>query len=318
MGFYAPAQIVREMQEPASHKGAIAARAVDVNHSLFDCTLERDGRGAPALRLGLRQLDGFHAEWAERLVAARRAGPFDSVERLARRARLPARAMRLLADADAFRSLGLDRREALWQVRRLPDDDALPLFAAANARELGEDADAFLPAMPLREHVAADYQTTRLSLKGHPMGILRPLFAREGIVAAGALAEARDGARVKVAGVVLVRQRPGKGNAVFMTLEDETGIANIVLWATKLGRYRKEVMAARLMEVHGRVQKGPPGVIHVMAERLEDRTAELARLSDAHETAIALSRADEVLRPQIARGGHPRNVRVLPKSRDFH
>jgi error-prone DNA polymerase len=318
MGFYAPAQIVREMQEPAPHKGAIAARAVDVNHSLYDCTLERDARGALALRLGFRQLDGFHAEWAERLAAARASGPFDDVERLARRARLPARALRLLADADAFRSMGLDRREALWAARRVPDDDALPLFAAASARELGEDADAFLPAMALREHVAADYQTARLSLKGHPMGILRPLFAGEGFLPCAGLEAARDGAWVKVAGVVLVRQRPGKGNAVFMTLEDETGVANIVLWATKLARYRKEVMGARLLAVAGRVQKGPPGVIHVMAERLEDRTAELGRLSDAHETATRLSRADEVLRPQIPRGGHPRNVRILPRSRDFH
>lgn len=355
MGFYAPAQIVREAQE----NGGVEPRPIDVNSSAWDNLLEevfdepiphpeepRSGvskddpecagsilRDAPpallrmrarevkpnrlALRLGLRQLDGFKEEWAERLIAARGEGYCD-VEGLARRARLPARAMRLLADADAFRSLGLDRREALWAVRRLPDDEALPLFEVAKARELGEEPAAALPVMPLAEHVVADYQTVRLSLKAHPMGLLRPRFAGAGVVTCAAIAAGRDGAWANVAGVVLVRQRPGKGNAIFITLEDETGIANIVLWARDFARFRREVMAARLLLVEGRVQKSQEGVVHLMARRVFDRSADLLSLSDTHRAEIALSRADEFLHPQHPRAGHPRNVRILPKSRDFH
>ncbi|MBN9439335.1 error-prone DNA polymerase [Bosea sp. (in: a-proteobacteria)] len=316
MGFYAPAQIVREAQE----NGGVEPRPIDVNSSAWDNLLEPAAPGwkSPwALRLGLRQLDGFKEEWAERLIAARGEG-YRDVEGLARRARLPARAMRLLADADAFRSLGLDRREALWAVRRLPDDEALPLFEVAKARELGEEPAAALPVMPLAEHVVADYQTVRLSLKGHPMGLLRPRFAGAGVVTCAAIAAGRDGAWASVAGVVLVRQRPGKGNAIFITLEDETGIANIVLWARDFARFRREVMAARLLLVEGRVQKSQEGVVHLMARRVFDRSADLLGLSDTHRAEIALSRADEFLHPQHQRAGHPRNVRILPKSRDFH
>ena len=196
-------------------------------------------------------------------------------------------------------------------IRDRPDE--LPLFAAARARELGEEPPAALPAMPLSEEVAADYQTTRLSLKGHPMAFLRPVFDREGALPCAALADCRNGARAKVAGVVLVRQRPGKGNAIFATLEDEGGIANIVIWARLFERFRREVMAARLMLVEGELQKSREGVIHLMASRIHDRTAELARLSEAHQATTQLSRADEFVHPQ-----HPRNVRILPRSRDFH
>ena len=253
-----------------------------------------------------------------RLTQARLA-PFDSVETLAVKANLPARAMRLLADADAFRSISMDRREALWAVRRLPDDDPLPLFAAADARELGQEASANLPVMPLGEHVVADYQTVRLSLKAHPMGLLRDLFRRERVASCAETAARSNGAWTRTAGVVLVRQRPGKGNAIFMTLEDETGIANIVLWARQFERYRREVMGARLLLVEGRVQKSREGVVHLMAERLTDRTVELSRLSDNRIAEPALARADEIARPQYPRvSNHPRDVRVLPPSRDFH
>jgi error-prone DNA polymerase len=316
MGFYAPAQIVREAQE----NGGVEPRPIDVNSSAWDNLLEP---GAPdwespwALRLGLRQLDGFKQDWAERLAGARGEG-YRDVEELTRRARLPARAMRLLADADAFRSLGLDRREALWAVRRLPDDEALPLFEAAQARELGAERAMALPSMPLAEHVVADYQTARLSLKGHPMGLLRPRFARERVASCAQISETRDGTWASVAGVVLVRQRPGKGNAIFITLEDETGITNVVLWARDFERFRREVMAARLLLVEGRVQKSPEGVVHLMAKRVIDRSAELLSLSDTHRAEIVLTRADEFKHPQAPRARHPRNVRILPKSRDFH
>src|SRR5690606_8583315 len=220
--------------------------------------------------------------------------------------------------ADAFRSLGLDRREALWAVRRLPDDDALPLFAAADAPELGEEPDAHLPRMPLPEHIAADYQTLRLSLKGHPMQILRPIFEREGVATCAATSGSDGGRRLRTAGVVLVRQRPGAGNAIFITLEDETGITNVVLWLRTFEKFRREVMGARLLLIEGKVQRSPEGVVHLMAEKVCDRSAELYRLSDDHEARAELSRSDVFLNPQPPRSHHPREVRILPKSRDFH
>ena len=309
MGFYAPAQLVRCAVE---HK--VDVRGVDVNFSDWDNALEGE-----ALRLGLRQIDGFRAVWAEGIMGAR---PFDSIEALARNARLPPRALRLLADADALRSLGFDRREGAWEVRRTPVDE-LPLFAAANARELGLEPDANLPAMQLGEHVAADYQTIRLSLKAHPMQFLRGHFDRENVLTCAATAASKSGARLKTAGIVLVRQRPGKGNAIFATIEDETGITNVVIWARLFERYRRAVMAARLMLVEGELQRSPEGVMHLMASRIEDRSAALSLLSQTHVTSPAYARADEVARPQYPRGAgrtssHPRGVRTIPKSRDFH
>ncbi|PTQ08627.1 error-prone DNA polymerase [Sphingomonas oleivorans] len=306
MGFYAPAQIVRDAR---AH--GVEVLGIDMNHSGWDNSLERDASGKIALRLGFRQIDGFRVEWADAMVAARGDG-FASIEALARAAALPPRALNLLADADAIRSIGLDRRQALWEVRRTPGAE-LPLFAAASARELGEEADAVLPEMPLSEHVVADYQTARLSLKGHPMQFLRPIFAAERVMSCAEVGAAKDGRRVKVAGVVLVRQRPGKGNAIFVTLEDETGVTNILLWARDFERHRRAVMAARLMLVEGQVQKSPEGIVHLMASRVSDRTHELGRLSSAH---MAPPRTGEsaAARPS----GHPRNVRILPGSRDFH
>ena len=312
MGFYAPAQIVRGAAEHG-----VEVRCVDVNHSGWDNHLERRADGALALRLGFRQIDGFRQANAERIVSAR-THPYAGIEELAARAELRVPALRQLADADAFRTLSLDRRAALWAVRRLPDDDALPLFAAARTRELGADADARLPAMPRAEHIAADYQTVRLSLKGHPMGVLRPVFAAEGLLAAVQMNARPDGASAKVAGVVLVRQRPGNGKAIFITLEDETGIVNVILWARTFERNRASIMAARLLEVSGIVQKSKEGVIHILAARVADRTAELQRLSDTHTPTIAPTRADEFVHPQYPRVAHPRQVRVIPKSRDFH
>jgi error-prone DNA polymerase len=194
----------------------------------------------------------------------------------------------------------------------------LPLFAAAEARELAKEPDARLPVMDLGEEIAADYQTIRLSLKGHPMQILRPVFEAEGLKSATGIAASKNGAPGKVAGIVLVRQRPGEGKAIFVTLEDETGVTNIIMWARTFERFRNTVMSARLMEVHGEVQRSPEGIIHVMAHRLFDRSALLATLSEAHKPNIVLSRADEFLHPQHPRHGHPRNVRTFPRSRDFH
>ncbi len=312
MGFYAPAQIVRDAKEHG-----VEIRAIDINHSEWDNTLERDHRGALALRLGFRQLDGLHEEMMRRVSVVRGEG-FKTVEALARRAELNALHMRKLADGDCFRSIGLDRRQALWAVRRLPDDDPLPLFAFARAAELGAEEDAALPAMSLGEHVATDYQTMRLSLKSHPMAILREHFTQEKILSCAVATAKTDGAWIRVAGVVLVRQRPGKGNAIFITIEDETGVANLVLWTRQFEQFRGAVMGARLMFVEGRLQKSPEGVVHVMVQRVNDRSADLLKLSETDETKIELTRADEFLHPRVSRGSHPRDVRVLPKSRDFH
>jgi error-prone DNA polymerase len=326
MGFYAPAQIVRDAVEHG-----VEARPPDVNASAWDATLEEREDGALALRLGLRQIDGFREEWAQRIVS-RRAGFYASAEALQRRAGLPKAALVRLAEADAMRSLGLDRREAAWAVRRLPDDLALPLFEAAGAEELAEEPLVTLPAMPMPEHVVADYQTLRLSLKGHPIGFLRPRFAAERVVTCRPGQAMADGRRVRAAGVVLVRQRPGSAQGVvFMTLEDETGIANVVVWPSLMERFRKEVMGARLPLVEGRIQRSPEGIVHLVAERLADRSGDLAllaedRLSLQGDMPIPLANADEVRRPvpeNRVSGGHsprrhPRDVRILPKSRDFH
>jgi error-prone DNA polymerase len=266
-------------------------------------------------------------DWAERIVAARTRRPFTSLEDFARDTALPKRALILLADADAFRSIGLDRRAALWAVRRLPDDIPLPLFEIAVAREQPDENARPLPLMPLPEQVVADYQTIRLSLKGHPMEFLRPMFTAERVVACEAVSHANDKKRVRCAGVVLVRQRPGSAKGVvFMTLEDETGTANIVVWPKVMEQFRKEVMGARLILVEGYIQSSPEQVTHLVAQRLFDRSSDLTNLANdalarkhvlPYGTPLNDDRRDHPENPaqQIR---HPRNVRILPRSRDFH
>jgi error-prone DNA polymerase len=270
-------------------------------------------------------------DWADRIVAARNRRPFTSLEDFARDTALPKRALVLLADADAFRSLGLDRRAALWAVRRLPDDLPLPLFETAAAREQPDEQAKPLPSMPLPEHVVADYQTIRLSLKGHPMEFLRTKFEREGVIACSSVSDARDRQHVRCAGVVLVRQRPGSAKGVvFMTLEDETGIANIVVWPKVMERFRKEVMGSRLILVEGTIQSSPEKVVHLVAERLFDRSGDLLDLANdegrrkhampADATVVEPLNDDRREHPDnpAQKIRHPRNVRILPPSRDFH
>jgi len=308
MGFYAPAQIVRDAREHG-----VEVREADVNHSDWDCTLE-DG----ALRLGLRQVDGLHVEAAERVVAHR---PYSTVEELRTRGRVPVHAIQRLAAADAFRSMGLDRRAALWDSRALRQAPDLPLFAHAEARDEGaEETPAQLPAMPLAEHVISDYQTIRLSLKAHPMQFLRAHYSAQKFVTAGQLNSLKDGKRLSMAGVVLIRQRPGTSKGVvFITIEDETGIANLVVWPHVFEKQRKIVMGARLMAVHGVVQKDPDSaVIHVVAARLEDHTPLLSRLSDDSLLPSRLEKADHAGSWGRPQSRHPRNVEIIPKSRDFH
>ena len=175
-----------------------------------------------------------------------------------------------------------------------------------------------LPTMHLGEHVVADYQTIRLSLKTHPMALLRPVFRAERVLSCAELMLAKAGARVAVAGFVLVRQRPGNGKAIFVTLEDESGVANIIMWARTFETQRRAVMASRLMQVSGEVQRSPEGIVHLMAHRITERNAEIERLSDQRRLDPQLSRADEFAHPQHQRVRHPRDVRIFPKSRDFH
>ncbi|WP_156179580.1 error-prone DNA polymerase [Bradyrhizobium sp. LTSPM299] len=440
MGFYAPAQIVGD-----ARTNGVTVREIDVSHSFAQNTLEERGGNYCAVRLGFRQIDGFHwldedeerlkevqssfrgarsvnpesipqhgcgpmdsglslreprndgernatnlegtalplplagegwgggvstrdtlreeraptriasddairpppqagevqrtrgqvvaepKDWADRIVAARNRRPFTSLEDFARDTALPKRALILLADADAFRSLGLDRREALWAVRRLPDDVPLPLFEAVVAREQPDENAKPLPEMPRPEQVVADYQTIRLSLKGHPMEFLREMFTKERVVACTEINKGNDRRRVRCAGVVLVRQRPGSAKGVvFMTLEDETGIANIVVWPKVMEQYRKEVMGAHLILVEGYIQSSPEGVTHLVAQRMIDRSHDLIGLANDSLTRkppvpagpaliepLNDDRRDHADAP-AQKIRHPRNVRILPPSRDFH
>jgi error-prone DNA polymerase len=343
MGFYAPAQIVGD-----ARKNGVEVREIDVSFSYAQNTLEEKSGRYHAVRLGFRQIDGFKwadpdeeflrqkagkpkaEDWSERITKARQRRPFTSLEDFARDTGLPKRALILLADADAFRSIGLDRRAALWAVRRLPDDVPLPLFEIAAAREQPDENARPLPLMPLPEQVVADYQTIRLSLKGHPMEFLRSTFAKEHVIACAAVSDANDKQYVRCAGLVLVRQRPGSAKGVvFMTLEDETGIANIVVWPKVMERFRKEVMGARLVLVEGYIQSSPEKVVHLVAGRLFDRSTDLIHLANdalsrkhpvpAGPALIEPLNDDQRQHPENPAQNirHPRNVRILPRSRDF-
>jgi error-prone DNA polymerase len=310
MGFYAPAQIVRDARE---HKVTVCAP--DINYSDWDNTLEPLGPGQFAMRLGLRQVDGIAQAMALRLIAARHT-PFTDMQNLKTRARIDAGTMRKLAAADAFRSIALDRRQALWDARALRDAPDLPLFS--ETRDEGREVQFTLPQMPACEHVVADYQTLRLSLKAHPMAFLRKSMARQGYTAAGDLSRMRNGEQISVAGIVLIRQRPGSAKGVcFITLEDETGVANLVVWPKLFETFRRIIMRSRLIDVRGTLQRDAD-VIHVVATHLTDRSDALDLLSN-DPMDVPLARADEVRKP-VPEGTHrhPRDVRVIPKSRDFH
>lgn len=310
MGFYAPAQIVRDAREHG-----VEIRAPDINYSDWDNILEPTGHGDFAVRLGFRQVDGMPEAVAARLLQQREA-PFGDVQDLKMRARVDAGTMHKLAAADAFRSVGLDRRQALWDTRALHDAPDLPLFADHRAE--GAETPFILPQMPVCEHVVADYQTLRLSLKAHPLSFLRASMSRQGYRSARDLSRMRNGQRIAIAGLVLVRQRPGSAKGVcFITLEDETGVANLVIWSKVMTAYRKPIMQARLLDVRGVVQRDAD-VIHVVVSHLADRSDALNRLS-GDVMQVPLAHADEVRKPiPHNTHRHPRDVRIIPKSRDFH
>ncbi|PTM96096.1 error-prone DNA polymerase [Mycoplana dimorpha] len=326
MGFYAPAQLVRDAREHG-----VTVRPVDVNHSAWDCLLEGEGLFDPAaiaprhrqmskvirstkgVRLGFRLVKGLRETDMASLVA-RRGDGFRSVRDLWLRSGLSRSVLERLADADAFRSMGLDRRRALWAVKALDDGDAaeaLPLFDGAEADELRPEPEVRLPVMPDGEQVINDYRYLTLSLKAHPVSFMRADFSRQGIVQNGSLETLAKDRIVTVAGLVLVRQQPGSAKGVvFMSIEDETGIANIIVWKKILEKYRSVVMGARLIKVRGRLQR-ESGVIHVVAEHMEDMTDALGLLKGEAHSFGAMSRADEILHPVDGEAREKRALRQL-------
>jgi len=331
MGFYQPAQLVRDAR---AH--GVEIRGVDVNFSVWDCTLEPTD-GKHAVRLGFRLVHGLVEDELKKLIAARGNG-FSSIERLAAIAGVSRFTIERLAEADAFRSLmhdpakwepvrrqdhapdrvPLDRRAALWVARRLDvigmrgakTADALPLFAPHLSDELFPEEAVALPAMPLCEHVVEDYVATGLSLKAHPVVFFRDRLGALGAVRNAALRgdDLTQDCLVTVAGLVLIRQRPGTAKGVvFLTLEDETDIANIIVWPKTFEKNRRTVMTARFLAVRGRLQRAGL-VVHVVAESFVDLSAQLPWLRNG----------GDLFSPRLS-GGPPPDEAALPiKSRDFH
>ncbi len=299
MGFYAPAQVVRDARE---HE--VGIRSICVNASRWDCTLEPGSRqGNPMIvRLGLRMVRGLANEHGGRLVARRGLFPFESIEDLRRRTDLPMAALQRLAEADAFQNLGMDRRQALWAVKGLADT-VLPLFAAADIRRnqlLPEAEEPPVVLMPMREggEVVEDYHTTGLSLRRHPVSFLREELRERRMITCAELDHVRDGRRVVVPGLVLVRQKPGSAKGVmFITIEDESGVANLILWPDRYEQYRQVVLSAGMLACHGRVQREGE-VVHVITERLEDLSGLLRSVGDRDGAfRLAHGRGDGVTFP---------------------
>ena len=323
MGFYQPAQLVRDAREHG-----VEVLAPDILASDWDCTLEaasndfrpprvRDDKIAcqdnrprwKAVRLGFRQIKGLKEKIdIPPLLKARAEGARTPAEFA--QGGVPQKALELLAEADAFASVGLTRREALWAVKGLKGEHKAPVQAPLLAGlPLFEDRVA-LPEMARTQEVAEDYRTTSLSLKAHPVGFYRPMLQRRGVITAEQLLDVKDGRKVSVAGLVLIRQRPGTAKGViFVTIEDETGVANAVLWPDVTERFERVVMDSRVMEVSGRVQADESGlVIHVVAERLADLSDDLTQAS-THAT---------ILRPANEDPPKFRRRAKMPPSRDFH
>jgi error-prone DNA polymerase len=308
MGFYASAQLVRDARDHG-----VDVRGVDINHSHWDCTLEEGRKGVFALRLGFRQIKGFREVHGAALAAARADGPYASIHDAWAQSGVPVPTLERLAKADGFRSLGHDRRAALWAIRAL-GADPLPLFAAADLSEeqaTKNEPEVTLPDMSIGENVLNDYMSLRLSLKAHPLALLRGPLAQRGLVLSKALETVPLDRSHTVAGLVLVRQRPGTASGViFMTLEDETGVANIVVWPRTFERYRKVVLMSRLLQVTGKVQR-EDNVIHLIADHMVDISNQLHELGGVGAESDQAPPKGPVPIPLAS--GHPR----FPKSRDF-
>jgi error-prone DNA polymerase len=315
----------------------VAVRPIDVNASEWDCTLEpdRESLGGLALRLGLRMAAGLAEAEGRAVAKARRTGngaPFASVEEVARRAGVGRRALEALAAADAFAGMAAPRRAALWQASGIERIDDLPLFQAAiTAAALGDDGpllpepDPGLPPQREGEAVVEDYTATGLTLRAHPLALLRPALHDLGLADTRRLAAVRPGSWVRLPGLVLMRQRPGTAKGiVFVTVEDEFGSANLVVYPDVGARDRAALIGARLLVAEGRVERetehAEVPIIHLICRRLLDRSDLLdGLLTDAtgdrgHWGERALGRADEVRRPEPGSAGASPH---LPRSRDF-
>ncbi len=314
MGFYAPAQIVRDAREHG-----VEVRSVCVNSSHWDNMLERRADGMPALRLGFRQVKGMRQEDAEWIVAARGNGYTDP-ETLWLRAGIAPSVLTRLAEADVFAGMGLTRRDALWAVRAIRAPEPLPLFADRIDGEGMQEAAVTLPTMHLGEEVVEDYVALRLSLRAHPMELLRPTIA--GLTPHDQLQTVPPG-RQTVCGLVITRQRPGTASGViFLTLEDETGVSNVVIWRRVYERFRRMVIDGRLLRVTGRLEREGI-VVHLIAEHIEDLSPRLSELGHPMDQAVGIAnpQADDAPRPprHLSSARHPREQakRLFP-SRDFH
>jgi len=312
MGFYAPAQIVRDAREHG-----IEVRPICVNASAWDNTLERRSDGSFALRLGFRQIKGVREEDAEWISAARGNG-YSDPDSVWLRANIPPKSLERLAEADAFASMGLTRRAALWQVKAIKTQSPLPLFNDPIEGEGIVEAEVTLPSMSLGEEVVEDYVSTRLSLRAHPMELLRPSMS--GLTPNGELLTAPLG-RTVVSGLVITRQRPGTASGViFITLEDETGVCNVIVWRKIYKAFRRAVIAGRLLRVTGYLQR--EGIVtHLIAQKIEDLSSRLSLLGhpDYEIVGETTTEADTAPRPIRSRAHHPREqAKVLFPSRDFH
>ncbi|MDD8022513.1 MAG: error-prone DNA polymerase [Paracoccaceae bacterium] len=314
MGFYAPAQIVRDAREHG-----VEVRPVCVNASHWDNRLERRADGTLALRLGFRQIKGFRAEDAD-WIAATRGNGYPDPEAVWLRAGVAPAVLERLAEADAFSGMRLTRRAALWQVRAIRGQKPLPLFNDPIDGESIHEPHVVLPAMHLGEEVVEDYVSMRLTLRAHPMELLRPslpgLTCHDQLVTAPLR-------RTSVCGLVITRQRPGTASGViFLTLEDETGVSNIVVWPKVYERFRRAVMGGRLLRVTGRLEREGI-VVHLIADQIEDLSHRLSDLGHPMPESIGVTQpqADDAPRPprHPPRARHPREQakRLFP-SRDFH
>jgi error-prone DNA polymerase len=302
MGFYAPAQIVRDARQHG-----VEVRPVCLNTSRWDCTLEPAGR-LHALRLGFCMVKGLANKDAA-IILAHRLAAYDNITALHRITRAPIAALERLAEADAFAQLGLNQRQALWEIRALAPAD-LPLFE--NREDFTEPPTAITPMRPGRQ-VVEDYRSTGLTLRRHPVSFLRPELAESGMVRAADLLGLRDGKRLTIAGIVLVRQKPGSAKGVmFITLEDETGHANIIVWPKIFEAQRRLILSASMIACHGKLQR-EGGVTHIIADRLED-LSDLLRSIGARDEAFPLrtGRGDEA-----KHGGAPDTRGIRVPTRDF-
>jgi len=310
MGFYQPAQIVIDAE-----KHGVTMRPVDVNHSQWDNTLEEKAGAYLAVRLGFRQVKGLSEDDMQVLIAGRGTG-YTGIHQLSD-ACVPQAAIERLTDADAFRSLNLDRREALWEVPAL-SDKPIGLFTGQPS-ESTKETQICLPLMTPAEHVIQDYAATGLSLKAHPVSFVREQLNLLHVTPTHNLSALKDGDMVKVAGLVTVRQRPGTAKGIlFITIEDETGFSNLVVWENMFNKYRKDILQARLLMVEGKLQiEGE--VIHVIVNRCFNLTRLLRGLTPADDEnlpVLTLSRADEKTSTPDERDKIP--IRTKPAAEVFH